>query len=171
MLSSPASCSYWHRHVLSVVGLRRVGVMKQEGSLFELSQCGAACQRAGYRPTLLQQERNGSPSACRSEPEQAVRPSTGVPEESCRLRFCHDLVRSIPSVFNFQERSHPAFVLAATGKTLQLSRAAGKRPGAFEGDLSAGCGDPAFKNRRIVHPFLSGSLFERNPSLAAAKGV
>src|SRR6266852_494966 len=98
--------------------------MKQEGSLFELSQCGATCQRAGDRPTLLRQERNGSPSACRSEPEQAVRPSTGVPEKSCCLRFCHDLVRSIPGVFNFQERSHPAFVLAATAETRLLSRAA-----------------------------------------------
>src|SRR5713226_6570804 len=57
----------------------------------------------------------------------------------------------VPSqVFSTSRSEVMAFVLAATGKTLQLSRAAGKRPGAFEGDLSAGSGDPAFKGAEVA---------------------
>jgi len=85
-----------------------------------------------------------------SEPEQAVRTSAGGPEKSCCLSFCRDLVRSFPGIFNFHGRSHPTLVFAATGKTLELSRAAGKFPGALDGDLSAGSGDAAFKNAEVA---------------------
>src|SRR6266852_40987 len=90
------------------------------------------------------------PPAWASEPEQAVRTSTGRPEKSCRLRFCRDLVRSFPGIFNFHGRGHPTLVAAATGKTPELSRAAGKFPGALDGDLSTGSGDPAFKSAEVV---------------------
>src|SRR5712691_9627763 len=70
--------------------------------------------------------------------------------ESCRLSFCSYLVPSFPGIFNFHGRSHPTLVCAATGKTLELSRAAGKFPGAPNGDLSAGSGDPAFKGAEVA---------------------
>src|SRR5207253_4939457 len=85
-----------------------------------------------------------------SEPQQAVRTSAGGPEKSRCLSFCRDLVRSIPGIFNFHGRSHPTLVAAATGKTLELSRTAGKFPGALDGDLSAGSGDPAFKSAEVA---------------------
>jgi hypothetical protein len=61
-----------------------------------------------------------------------------------------DLVRSFPGIFNFHRRSHLALVAAATGKTLELSRAAGKYPYALNGDLSVGSGDPAFKSAEVA---------------------
>ena len=72
--------------------------------------------------------------------------------KSRRPSFCRDLVRSFPGVFNFPGRSHPTLVAAATGKTLELSRAASKYPCALDGDLSAGGGDPAFKSAEVAVP-------------------
>src|ERR1700756_3408244 len=72
------------------------------------------------------------------------------PRESCCLGFCRDLVLSFPGIFYFRGRSHPALVTAATGKTLELSRAAGEFPGALDGDLSAGSRDPAFEGAEVA---------------------
>jgi hypothetical protein len=82
--------------------------------------------------------------------QQAVYNLWSPPRESCCLGFCRDLVLSFPGIFDFRGRSHPALVAAAPGKTLELSRAAGKFPGALNGDLSAGSGDPAFKSAEVA---------------------
>jgi hypothetical protein len=62
-------------------------------------------------------------------PQQAFYNFLSPPRESCCLGFCRELVLSFPGIFNFHGRSHPALVAAATGKTLELSRAAGGRGG------------------------------------------
>src|ERR1700756_1143024 len=83
-------------------------------------------------------------------PQQASYNFLSPPRESCCLGFCRELVLSFPGIFNFHGRSHPALVAAATGKTLELSGAAGEFPGALDGDMSTGSGDAAFESAEVA---------------------
>lgn len=104
----------------------------------------------GFTGGLDPGQRGNSPAWPILSQNKRLEPSAGGPEKSCCLSFGRDLVRSFPNIFKLPRAKSCDPVAAATGKTLELSRAAGKFPNALDGDLSAGSGDPALKSAEVA---------------------
>src|ERR1700757_4807950 len=68
----------------------------------------------------------------------------------CRPSFRSELVRSFPGVFYLRGRRHPAFVGAAAGDPLELSRTVRILPRALDRDLPAGRLDLPFKGADVA---------------------
>lgn len=77
----------------------------------------------------------------------------------------------LPKYFQLPRAKSSDPVAAATGKTLELSRAAGKFPNALDGDLSAGSGDPALKSAEVAVAVRMLVGFGRRTELGAERVV
>jgi len=79
-----------------------------------------------------------------------VRASLARPFALSSLSLCHDLVLSVPCVFNYDRRNHPPLIGPATSKALEPSCAAGKFPCAFDSHFITGSDDSAFKSAEVA---------------------